>query len=180
MNKIKLLPDQIIFIGRHGNCLPADIDVDRVLSEKGVSDTESVRNQLKALEFNPESLIISHAHRVVQTTDILFPIMSREVYGDLYNFDQFPNCEKLYNNKVTDPSVYYEQDKEIVHEFQQRLLPILTQKVSDSRFTAIISHAVISNFVAMMFSDDEMVYKQILPESAGFLITNESIKLIIP
>ncbi len=178
--KIELRKYQKIFIGRHGNCLPADIDADRILSEKGVSDTESVHNQLKALEFNPESLIISHARRVGQTADILFPMMSRTVYGDLYNFEQFPNCEKLYANKVTNPRQYYTEDQEIVHAFQENLFKFLECDVRDTNSIAIISHAIISNFVAMMFTGDDTVYDTMLPESAGFLITSDSVELILP
>ena len=178
--KIKLRKNQKIFIGRHGNCIPADKDADRVLSVQGISDTESVSAKLKSLGFIPETLIISHAKRVGQTTDILFPNMGRAVYGDLYNFEQFPNCEKLYKNKITNPLQYYTEDQEIVHAFQEKLFRFLEYDVRDTNYITIISHAVISNFVAMMFTDNDVVYDTMLPESAGFLITRDSVELIMP
>ena len=193
MRTITLLENQVLWIGRHGNCMPAEIDSERTLSQQGISDTKKVSQKLKATGFGmiPKrdlgfakhmrvAEISSPARRVLQTSELLSLGTSMPfVYDDLYNFEQFPRVEELYQNKVTDPNAYLNANKREVFSFQERL----AKKLEDNgfmniQFISIISHAIISNFIAMMFTDDQIVFNTMLPESAGFLITKDHCQLI--
>lgn len=191
MKTLQLNTNQVIWISRHGNCINAENDIDRVLSQQGISDSSIVGQKLRNAGFgvtlNEKSgfnqhivEIISPAKRVIQTAELLnvHPTVQL-VYDDLYNFEQFPHMEEVYSNGSTDPNAYFSADKETVTIFQNKFSKNLAENnFMDVNFLSIVSHAIISNFIAMMFTDDQMVYDTMLPESAGFLITKDSCQLI--
>ena len=193
MKTLQLKNNQVIWVGRHGHCEKAADDFARTLSQKGISDTEKVSQKVKATGFGmiPKqdlgfakhmrvAEISSPAKRVLQTSELLNLGTSIPfVYDDLYNFEQFPHVDELYQNKITDPNAYLNADKDVVVSFQERFAKTLEDNgFMDIQFISIISHAIISNFIAMMFTDDQMVFDTMLPESAGFLITKDSCQLI--
>jgi hypothetical protein len=192
MSLIKLKKDQTVFIGRHGNCIKAENDSERVLSRNGVEATELVENSLGVLDFMTATkpltspfrkrgvVVTSPAIRVRQTSDILFgkaPI--RIIHDDLYNFEQFPHVNELYQNKIEDPREYYNADKEAILSFQDRFKNFLMSKdVMSAQYVAIMSHAIVSNFIAELFTDDSSVMDKMLPESGGFLISKDGVGVI--
>ncbi len=181
----KKLGDREVLVYRHGNCDKAENNWDRVLSQKGKKDTFKFAKKIKetGFELTKNSLVIvSPAPRVIQTTKIMFGDKVKfSVYGDLYYFEQFEKTLELYMNSVLDIEKYIQDDEKAISNFLERFENFLEMKeVQNADKIALGAHMVISNFIALLISNDPKIREVNLDESSGFLITKNGVKLITP
>ena len=54
----------------------------------------------------------------------------------------------------------------------------MSKDVMSAQYVAIMSHAIVSNFIAELFTDDSSVMDKMLPESGGFLISKDGVGVI--
>lgn len=182
---IKLAPLQRIWVGRHARCLKNTIDAERSISPEGTNETVVVKKELNYQGFGTGRVVgvKSPPKRVTQTGQILFGDQFSSFITDqnLYNFKQFPHWQRLSDNNIDDPRVYAEECRHQLMRFQLNLHRLLIESQTlDSKDIAIISHGVICNFVAMMFTSDAQVQGIDVPGSAGFLISQNECLFIHP